>query len=98
MTRINTGGPAFPGQHSYIDGMPSDYEGMNLRNWFAGNAIGAVVVQCANDLRFLEGMTPAEYFANKAFDIADAMIAKSKAADKANAEAREKEYGDDRPF
>ncbi|ANL02664.1 hypothetical protein [Rhizobium phage RHEph18] len=34
-----TGGPAFPGNYSYLDGMPSNYEGMTLRDWFAGQVL-----------------------------------------------------------
>lgn len=70
---INDGGPAFP------IGTYEDRQGMSLRDWFAGQAIGSVVIQCAADLRFLEGMTAAEYFAKKAYEISDAMIAARKA-------------------
>lgn len=65
--QIDDGGSAFPA----VIGPPSE---LSRRDWFAGQVIGAVVIKCAEDLRFLEGMTPAEYFASKAFEIADAMI------------------------
>jgi len=46
-----------------------------LRDWFAGQAIIAVIRQCAGDLPMLpEGTIPEQYFATKAYNIADAMI------------------------
>lgn len=97
--RIPTGGPAFPGNHSYIDGMPSNYEGMTLRDWFAGQAVQAVVTQCGSDSdvhRYAGG--PAQYFAMKAYELADAMIAEKFKADEINMQARKEEMDDDRPF
>lgn len=52
--------------------------GMTLRDWFAGQAIGSVVRQCAGDAAFgypdgVESME--QLFAQKAFAIADAMLA-----------------------
>lgn len=52
--------------------------GMTLRDWFAGQAIGAVIRQCAGDAAFgypqgVESME--QLFAGKAFAIADAMLA-----------------------
>ena len=72
------GGPAFPvfdaSQNVAVFG------GMSLRDWFAGQAIGAVVRQCATDVQFNGGsQPPEEYFAMKAYTIADAMIAARKA-------------------
>ncbi|WP_287003366.1 hypothetical protein [Sphingobium sp.] len=52
--------------------------GMTLRDWFAGQAIGAVIRQCAGDAAFgyPEGIESMEQlFAGKAFAIADAMLA-----------------------
>lgn len=52
--------------------------GMTLRDWFASQAIGAVIRQCAGDAAFgyPEGVESMEQlFAGKAFDIADAMLA-----------------------
>ena len=50
-----------------------------LRDWFAGQAIQAVIRQCAGDLQVMannnwEGSIE-EYFAKKAYGIADAMLA-----------------------
>lgn len=60
--------------------------GMDLRDWFAGQAIGAVVRQCAGDAAFgyPEGITSMEQlFASKAFAIADAMLAERAKGDAA---------------
>ncbi len=49
--------------------------GMKQREYYAAQCIGAIIQQCANDLQFYSGpMTAEEYFADKAFKIADAMI------------------------
>lgn len=64
--------PAFP--HQKKDGSP--YWGMTIRDYFAGQSIGAIIMQCASDLQFLDGKeTSEQYFARKAYDIADAMLA-----------------------
>ena len=52
--------------------------GMDLRDYFAASAIGAVIRQCAGDAAFgyPEGVESMEQlFAQKAFAIADAMLA-----------------------
>lgn len=60
---------------------PGAYEadpGMTLRDWFAGQAIGAVVRQCAGDGVFglPEGINSMEQlFAVNAYFIADALLA-----------------------
>ena len=57
------------------------YSGMTLRDYFAGQAIAGVVMQCAADTINPSGtpcderITRAEYFARMAGEIADAMIA-----------------------
>lgn len=64
--------PAFP--VVWPDSAPNI--GMSLRDWFAGQVIGAVIRQCAEDLAFQAADTvPEEYFARKAYAIADAMLA-----------------------
>ena len=46
------------------------------RDWFAGQAIGAVIRQCAADLSWsTRGEEPEKYFAEKAYAVADAMLA-----------------------
>lgn len=71
--------PAFPSQPCGPDGLPTEemQTGMTLRDWFAGQAIGAVIRQCAGDAAFgyPEGISSMEQlFASKAFAIADAML------------------------
>lgn len=53
-------------------------DGMSLRDWFAGQAVGAVVRQCAGDAAFgyPDGVSSMEQlFAAKAYAIADALLA-----------------------
>ena len=74
MTAKNDGGPAFPvpllpGQ-SWQEMAPCD--GMTLRDYFAGQAISQIIAVCANDTT--HGMTEADYFACRAYEIADAML------------------------
>lgn len=54
------------------------YDGMELRDYFAAQAIGAVIRQCAGDAAFgyPDGISSMEQlFADKAYSIADAMMA-----------------------
>jgi len=61
-------------------GGPGAYEadpGMDLRDWFAGQALPAVIRQCANDAAFgyPEGIDSIEeMFAVKSYALADAML------------------------
>ena len=73
---INDGGPAFPSD-LLINGSVTarkPYDGMSLRDWFAGQALPPIMVLCAADTR-LKNETHAQMFARKAWDAADAMIA-----------------------
>lgn len=80
--KINDGGSAFPiipplheRGFGSANGYPYPENGMSLRDWFAGQAIGAVIRQCAGDQAVsLDSRTPEQYFADKAFGIADAML------------------------
>ena len=70
MTAKNDGGPAFPvydDHGQYVNG-----GGMTLRDYFAGQAISQIIATCANDTT--HGMTEADYFACRAYEIADAML------------------------
>lgn len=67
------GGAAFPIAHSDAPGAPYAELGMSLRDWFAGQAIGAVINSCASDTRE-GGETFEAMFARKAYGVADAMI------------------------
>jgi len=74
MSAQDNGGPAFPVPYSNeADGptqMPST--GMSLRDCFAVHALPAVIVQCAHDS--MHGMERADYFAGRAYELADAML------------------------
>lgn len=93
--KIDDGGSALPGARAEQVGNLSDYgptdddaptfaevhhPGMSLRDWLAGKAIGAIIRQCASDLKFRDGReTSEQYFARKSYEVADAMIAARKA-------------------
>lgn len=79
MTKSDTGGPAFPIILGAYRDLASD--GLTIRDWLAGQAIGAIIRQCAGDINvnnqimgFAARMEPADYFAMKAYEIADAML------------------------
>ena len=60
------GGPAFANG--------AFQRGMDLRDWFAGQALPGVMDLCRDDTP-QEGETVPEALARKAFEVADAMIA-----------------------
>lgn len=70
---MNDGGPAFPIQGN----IPLEtktilpYDGMTLRDWFAGQALANVASE-----RFFENAT-AECVARECYEIADAMLKES---------------------
>lgn len=70
---INDGGPAFP-ETRWDDKSRQEVQwlGMTLRDYFAAKSLSAVIQQCANDT--MNGMTKADYFAGRAYELADAMI------------------------
>ena len=75
--KIEDGGPAFAAAAAN-DHTGWTQEGMSLRDWFAGQAIKAVIERCGNDTRGPhEHLT--DYFARKAYEVADAMIIARKA-------------------
>jgi hypothetical protein len=93
MSRVITGGPAFPIECNIVNGFRDD-TGVNLRDWFAAKAIsGIIAAHTQIDYGYEVGLVVKE-----AYQIADAMMAESIRADEANAEARKEEFGDDLPF
>lgn len=81
--KIEDGGPAFPivttetNEHGLV--FPFVMPGMSMRDHFAGQAIPAIIRQCASDLNSRDGAETAEqYFALKAYEVADAMLAARK--------------------
>lgn len=93
-----TGGPAFPGNESYIDEYSSSRQGMCLRDWLAGQAIVGVMHSFTGDGWHNPNEYQIERFVHTAYKIADGMLAESARAEAANIEARKKEMDDDRPF
>ena len=84
------GGPAFPSEYvQYKRGevgnqveIMAHSSGMTLRDWFAGQAIGQVIENCAGDIYVMATFpTPEAYFARKAYQVADAMLAAREASD-----------------
>lgn len=73
MSEIKTGGPAFPTENARQTGNTTwHYEGMTLRDYFAVQAVSQIIATCANDTT--HGMSKADYFAGRAYEIADAML------------------------
>lgn len=78
MSAPNDGGPAFPCDVEAVNplnGLPyrSQSEGMALRDWFAGQALPAVIEVCEANER-VGDETIAQMFARKAYEAADAML------------------------
>ena len=76
---IKDGGPAFPLDNwdtiKWPAGTPADFGvGMTLRDWFAGQALAAVIRQC-NPLGQGGGETIRDMFARRSYEAADAMLA-----------------------
>jgi hypothetical protein len=65
--QINDGGPAFPNIGYTID---KNYNGMTLRDWFAGQALAGLLTQSVDAA---EPEFPL-IFASAAYEVADAMI------------------------
>lgn len=71
-----TGGPAFPQSTDF-------YDGLTVRDWFAGQALSSVIMGTMHDTRE-NGETIEQMFARKAYLIATAMLVereKGKGAD-----------------
>ena len=71
--------PAFP-QHPGIqcDGPPTDWHGMTLRDYFAGQALtSTMLLVTGHESEPGEGM--AQTFARRAYELADAMLEARKA-------------------
>ena len=65
--------PAFPTESAAQTGAKTwRYEGMTLRDYFAAQALPRVIATCANDDS--HGMSHADYFAGRAYELADAML------------------------
>ena len=75
---INDGGPAFPNPALADPGchFQADVTGVSVRQWFAGQALSAVVADPNfRNFQIRAGETWSEMVARVSFSIADAMIA-----------------------
>lgn len=70
--KIEDGGPAFP--HMAADGHPDYRLGLSRRDWFAGQALASVG-------SFWSDSETRRTYAKRAYQMADAMLAASKAGE-----------------
>lgn len=65
--------PAFP----LVSDIIGHCEGMTLRDWFAGQALGAIITATSNGQHYpaREGRSLIEGMAQDAYELADAMLA-----------------------
>lgn len=71
MTKPHDGGPAFPRQDErgpHGEGIREGWDGMSLRDWFAGRALTGLLAQTPK-------ADSAALFAREAYVAADAMLA-----------------------
>ncbi|MGV2099011.1 hypothetical protein [Rhizobium sp. 21-4511-3d] len=89
---IPTGGPAFPVECNIVSGYRDD-SGMTLRDWFAGKALMGLMAseRATDDAQYQPDMA-----ADRAYRMADAMLAEKFKAEEINAQAA-REIEDD-PF
>lgn len=69
MADNNDGGPAFP----IIDGLGDGFKGLSLRDWFAGQALAAIIQ--ADGAQYIGTLKYQAVNAKFAYEHADAMIA-----------------------
>lgn len=71
--------PAFP----LVSDIIGHCEGMTLRDWFAGQALGAIITATSNGQHHpaREGQSLIEGMAQDAYELADAMLAARKETD-----------------
>ena len=77
MSEVNHGGQAFPGEQGYTpQGWNQTYEsGMTLRQWYAGQAINALMLtQVESAKRGNVAENAIKELVENAFEIADALI------------------------
>ena len=63
----NTGGPAFPTEHTDTSGL---YDGMTLRDYFAAKAMLGILTDPHREINY-----PYDAVASYAYSLADAMLA-----------------------
>jgi hypothetical protein len=80
MSKINTGGPAFPHHETTSTGEPfHDHFGMSIRDYFAAQALpGVLQLVSSGPMRLMDGSSgpiTEKHVAETAYGIADAMMA-----------------------
>ncbi|SCM71599.1 conserved hypothetical protein [uncultured Pleomorphomonas sp.] len=71
MPNVDNGGPAFARayfEHATTGEWSPAQDGMSLRDWFAGQAVGGIVASEG------ESRTPSDIVAKRAYELADAML------------------------
>lgn len=72
--QINDGGPAFPSKANNTD----KFEGMSLRDWFAGQALAGILAS-PNTIKINdEPIGSANEYADVAYGVADVMLERRK--------------------
>lgn len=79
MSKIDDGGPAFPGIQGNDEYSNPYLPGMSLRDYFAGQALIGLYAGSNDDTGNWAGFAKAAPLAETAFEIADAMLAARKA-------------------
>ena len=76
--------PAFPA--GWPEAGYEPHYGMTLRNWFAGQALGAIITATSNGQHYpaREGRSLIQGMTQDAYELADAMLAHRKETDNAN--------------
>ena len=69
---MDNGGPAFPGTHQYFpdDVNYDEFHGMTLRDYFAGQAMAALITATIDK----DSLWSQDQIAECAYDVADAML------------------------
>jgi hypothetical protein len=74
MTDRDNGGPAFPFAATDPSNVPMQEPGMTLRDWFAGQALAAVMGRMHENIQHLGAATFPSNVSIHAYRIADAML------------------------
>lgn len=100
MTDTDTGGQAYPGNHSYVDGYPSAWEGMTMRDRAAIEALPnslarSIEIEKRYERDNEDDLRIARRAAYLAYLAADALITRKRETDP---KPRAYDADDDRPF
>ncbi|ASS55883.1 hypothetical protein [Rhizobium leguminosarum] len=100
MSDVDTGGQAYPGNHSYVDGYPSEWEGLTMRDRAAIEALPNSLERSVEIEKRYEGgdendLRIAKRAAYLAYLAADALITRKRETDP---KPRAYDAAADRPF